>query len=157
MRVILFGCFIVVVIVETWGNSRYRDPSSESRSSWFLTFLLSCGGSTRYPRYHCRDVYVWNYPKFDVYICRFLPRGSLGTQSRGKTHRWKPLPGNDLWGHSILKRLSVCCGELQSAWISDSVVVTISKCSINEITNPNPVCSVSRQCLLIRKLWNFKS
>jgi hypothetical protein len=40
---------------------------------------------------------------------------------------------------SGLRRLSACCIELHSMWISDSALVTIHERSINAVTNPNPV------------------
>jgi hypothetical protein len=40
--------------------------------------------------------------------------------------RWKPLPDNEWWRHSRLRRLSTCCSELLSVWISDNARVTCS-------------------------------
>jgi hypothetical protein len=42
-----------------------------------------------------------------------------------------------------LRRCNVCCNELLSVWIGDNFVVTISKYSVNPITDPNPICSHS--------------
>jgi hypothetical protein len=39
---------------------------------------------------------------------------------------WKPLPGNNWRRHSRLGIHSTCCCELQSVWISDSMIVTCS-------------------------------
>jgi hypothetical protein len=36
------------------------------------------------------------------------------------------VPGDNRWRYSRLRRLSACCSELQSVWISDSAVVTCS-------------------------------
>jgi hypothetical protein len=55
---------------------------------------------------------------------------------------WKSLP-DKRWRYSRLRRLSVCCSELQSVWISDSAIIScmICKYSINPVTTPNPIYS----------------
>jgi hypothetical protein len=77
-----------------------------------------------------------------------------GTSQRGQEplnpelkdlRRWGPLPSHD-WRHIRLRRLSACCGELQSVWISDSAIINCTyelsfKSPINPITNPNPLSS----------------
>jgi hypothetical protein len=49
---------------------------------------------------------------------------SRGTRMVRNPQHWKALPGDNLWRHSRLKRLSVCCSELQSVYISDSTIVS---------------------------------
>jgi hypothetical protein len=50
----------------------------------------------------------------------------VSTQKLRKLQCWKPLPGDNWWRHRSLRRLSTCCIELQSMWISNSAIVTCS-------------------------------
>jgi hypothetical protein len=52
--------------------------------------------------------------------------------------------GDNQWRQSRLRRLSMCCNQLQSVLISDSttvLVVTSFESPVNLITNPNPIYS----------------
>jgi hypothetical protein len=48
------------------------------------------------------------------------------TRKLRELQHWKALSGNNRWRYSWLKRLSTCCSELQSVWISDSAVAACS-------------------------------
>jgi hypothetical protein len=48
------------------------------------------------------------------------------TQKQRNLRRWQPLPSNDSWRHSRLRRLSACHSEVQSVWIIDSAIITCS-------------------------------
>jgi hypothetical protein len=77
---------------------------------------------------------------------------SSRTQRMGKVHCTEPLPDNDWWEdtanwedfvHAVVK-CRVC--ELAiTLWL---LVVMFCKCSINPITNPNPVYSQSRHSVV---------
>jgi hypothetical protein len=48
------------------------------------------------------------------------------TRKLRKLRRWKPLPGDNRWRHSRLRRLNAWCNELESVWISESAIVICS-------------------------------
>jgi hypothetical protein len=64
-------------------------------------------------------------------------RGQIGNPEEGERPLLKPLPGDDCQRHSRMKRLIACYSELHS------VSVLFWKCSINPITNGNPVSNHS--------------
>jgi hypothetical protein len=69
----------------------------------------------------CCIQYVW---VIAVRSWQLWHRDSSGAQSKWNGHYCKLLPGNDWWSHTRLRKLSTCCSELQSMWISSSVTVT---------------------------------
>jgi hypothetical protein len=48
------------------------------------------------------------------------------TRKLRNLRRSKPLPGDNRWRYSRLRRPCACCSELQKVWISDSALVTCS-------------------------------
>jgi hypothetical protein len=80
--------------------------------------------------------------------CRWV---RMWTQKVRKLWHWKPLPGDNQWRFSRLRRLHTCCSELQSVWLSISIllfVVMFCNSSMNPITNSNPVYSHSNYMTL---------
>jgi hypothetical protein len=71
--------------------------------------------------------------------------GTFGNPEEGERpqigNRYQATTGED---KEVWEDLTACCSELQGVWMDDSAIVTwiyVCICSINPITNQNPVCS----------------
>jgi hypothetical protein len=77
---------------------------------------------------------------------------SRGTRRLRNLRRWEPLPGDNRWRHSRIRRLSVCCSELQTVWISQSAVI---KCSY-EFQDSKKSVNQSKPCVGPLNTWQYR-